>query len=211
MNHIEIKRFSEDSLLINWPAAIDSKTSEEVIAASQRLATKNIVGIWDIIPSYHSLLVSFDQRLTNHQQVEDELLDILSNQPSSERGRTWEIPVHYDGEDLSYVCDQLKMSKAKLIAEHSKPLYNVYFIGFLPGFLYLGDLPDQLAISRRKTPRAKVPKGAVAIGGAQTGIYPSASPGGWQLIGRTEMEWFDLDFNPPSKIKAGDIIKFIPQ
>jgi 5-oxoprolinase (ATP-hydrolysing) subunit B len=129
-------------------------------------------------------------------------------------GECVEIPVVYGGEagpDLEWVAEQAAMSVAQVIELHASPIYQVLCIGFLPGFPYLSGLPAALATPRRETPRTSVPAGSVGIGGAQTGVYPCASPGGWQLIGRTAMRLFDRHASPPCRLRAGDRLRFIPQ
>jgi inhibitor of KinA len=129
-----------------------------------------------------------------------------------EKNKTiWEIPVCYDvefGIDLPFLSAEKKLSIKELISIHSNAIYTVYGIGFLPGFLYLGGLSEKLHHPRRDTPRLEVPKGAVAIGGNQTGIYPQISPGGWQIIGKTPISVFDAKRELPCLIKPGDEIKF---
>jgi inhibitor of KinA len=121
------------------------------------------------------------------------------------------VPVCYEDEfgmDLDYLSKELQLKKQDLIEIHCKPIYTIYFLGFLPGFLYLGGLDKAIHFPRKKTPRLSIPKGSVGIGGKQTGIYPSKSPGGWQLIGNCPLELFDVHHNPPSLFKAGDQIQF---
>lgn len=119
------------------------------------------------------------------------------------------VPVRYDGPDLEDVARRLGCTPAEVIERHSAGEYLVCMIGFLPGFPYLGFLPDNLVLPRRDTPRSRVPAGSVAIAGRQTGIYPQASPGGWHLIGRTDLILFDAERNPPNLFKAGDRIRFV--
>src|SRR5690606_22673794 len=125
----------------------------------------------------------------------------------------WKIPVSYDavfGIDLEAICLEKRISKNELIKRHSQAIYTVYFIGFLPGFLYLGGLDEVLHIARKSTPRLKIEKGAVAIGGHQTGVYPTESPGGWNIIGNSPIEFFNPKSNPPCFAEAGDKISFYP-
>ena len=127
-------------------------------------------------------------------------------------GRLVEIPVTYGGEfgpDLHVVAAHSGLSAAEVVRRHSTAEYLVYFLGFQPGFAYLGGLDPQLATPRRSEPRLAVPAGSVAIGGAQTAIYPATSPGGWQLIGHTDLHLFDPAANPPSLLQAGDRVRFV--
>jgi len=124
------------------------------------------------------------------------------------------IPVIYggdDGPDLDLVAELTGMTPQDVVACHSSIAYDVYFLGFQPGFPYLGGLPERLAAPRRAEPRLKVPAGSVGIGGKQTGIYPLVSPGGWQIIGRTPQVLFSPSANPPTLLRPGDNIRFVPQ
>jgi inhibitor of KinA len=127
--------------------------------------------------------------------------------------RTVDIPVCYEGEmapDLGDVSAQTGRTVEEVIRLHSGTEYLVYFLGFSPGFPYLGDLPRELASPRLKTPRLRVPAGSVAIGGSQTGIYPVDSPGGWRLIGRTPLPLFSPEKDPPTLLRMGDRVRFVP-
>ena len=125
--------------------------------------------------------------------------------------RVFEIPVCYDldfGIDLELISKEKSLEISEIISLHTKPEYRVYFMGFLPGFLYLGGLDKKLQISRKSQPRMKIEKGAVGIGENQTGIYPKVSPGGWQIIGNCPVNFFDKNSEIPTQISAGDYIKF---
>jgi inhibitor of KinA len=140
-----------------------------------------------------------------------ELYKTSSNNKTS--SRTWKIPVCYDlclGLDLQQLADSKPLSVEEVIQLHCQPLYHVYFLGFLPGFPYLGGLDSRLATPRLASPRVQIPKGSVAIGDHQTGVYPNESPGGWNIIGRTPIELFDVKRSTPTFIQAGDKVKFNP-
>lgn len=128
--------------------------------------------------------------------------------------RLIEIPVHYGGEfgeDLFEVAQFHNTTPEEIIRRHTEPTYTVFMIGFQPGFPYLNGLPQNLHTPRRNVPRTKVPAGSVGIGGRQTGIYPFTSPGGWQLLGRTELPLFDIQHNPPTLLTAGDNVRFVAE
>lgn len=134
----------------------------------------------------------------------------LASLPLSEK--VWEIPVCYApdfGTDLSSLAEEKKMTEAALIELHTQPCYRIHFFGFLPGFFYLHGLDPILHTSRKSIPAARVPKGSVAIGGGQTGIYPKESPGGWHLLGQTPLSLFDSQQEPPIWGSTGDRIKFV--
>ena len=125
--------------------------------------------------------------------------------------RTIEIPVVYGdeyGPDLEWVAAYHNITPQDVIRLHTRPTYLVYMIGFMPGYPYMGEIPDELVTPRRKTPRTRVPKGSVGIAQKQTGIYPFTSPGGWQIIGQTPVQLFDSRRNPPSLLEMGDRVKF---
>lgn len=168
----------------------------------------------DIVPGMNNLTVIFDPQKISGKEVlqlmEREWKRVLGQAHES---RTLQIPVRYggdDGPDLHVVATHSGMTPEAVIQAHSVADYVVYFLGFQPGFAYMGGLPDCLATPRRADPRLKVPAGSVGIGGAQTGIYPSAGPGGWQLIGRTDLSLFDPLRPEPILLRPGDLIKFVP-
>ncbi len=164
-------------------------------------------------PAYASVLVCFDPDAISHAGIAAlirarlECLDALELPPP----RLVEIPVCYApefGPDLEFVAASHGVTTADVIRAHSTPEYRVYFLGFAPGFPYLHGLPPELATPRRASPRLRVAEGSVAIGGAVTGIYPVASPGGWNLIGRTPVRLFTPDTNPPVRLEIGDRVRF---
>ena len=128
--------------------------------------------------------------------------------PMEEPGRLHRIPVIYDGVDLEVVAAQLGLSRDRIIELHGRPIYRAFLVGFVPGWAYLGPLPEELVLPRRPWPRVQIPAGSVAIAGQQTGVYPLTSPGGWHIIGRTSVRLFFPDRDPPSLFRAGDRVKF---
>jgi KipI family sensor histidine kinase inhibitor len=157
----------------------------------------------------------FDPLHQNHAALQNALQSRLARLDSIQlpEPRTVEIPVAYGGDsgpDLQELADLRGLTPAQVIELHSSASYLVYFIGFVPGFAYLGGLPPVLATPRLQSPRKKVPKGSVAIGGSHTGIYPFETPGGWRLIGRTPLEIFDANSSDLSRLRIGDMVRFIP-
>jgi inhibitor of KinA len=165
-------------------------------------------------PAYTSLMVTFDLCLVDHAQVEATLLKLARRAKTVRRPKflTIEIPVCYGGEfgpDLEQVAKLHRLKPSEVIDLHLSQTYHAYFLGFAPGFAYLGDLPEKIATPRLETPRKKVPSGSVGIAGRQTGIYPFATPGGWRLIGRTPKQMFLVDGKKATTaISAGDLVKF---
>lgn len=171
----------------------------------------------DCVPGMGNLSWVFDPEQLDSATASARLLKLWQAQlgrpaPPAGQGRRVEIPVHYGGEagpDLDGIARQHGMPARELVRRHSEAEYCVFFLGFLPGFAYLDGLPAALHTPRRATPRTAVPAGSVGIGGSQTGIYPCASPGGWQLIGRTALPLFDADAHPPTLLQPGDRLKFV--
>lgn len=130
---------------------------------------------------------------------------------ASERGQSVEIPVVYDGDDLGEVARLVGLTEREVVAAHTGQVWTVAFAGFAPGFGYLVGEDERLAVPRRETPRTRVPAGAVALAGAFSGIYPRASPGGWQLVGRTHLDVWDLDRDPPALLVPGTRVRFVEE
>ncbi|MFM4824151.1 5-oxoprolinase subunit PxpB [Aeromonas bivalvium] len=168
----------------------------------------------EIVPGMNNLTLVFDPEVTDPTSLGLWLTELWrQGEELDYRPREREIPVHYGGEwgpDLEEAARHCGLTPAELVAGHSGGDYRVYFLGFQPGFAYLGGLAPALAVPRRREPRLKVPAGSVGIGGAQTGIYPAASPGGWQLIGRTDLTLFDPRRDEPSYLLPGDRVRFVP-
>jgi inhibitor of KinA len=188
--------------------------SRAVLAARDRLRAANFPGITDITPAYQTIGVFYDPYCAGPvelliQNVRHAIASGTAETKSAAREIV--VPVCYDGEfavDIAEVAKRAKLSIEKVVELHSSAEYRVVCVGFTPGFPYLSGLPRELATPRRATPRTQVPAGAVAIGGTQTGIYPQASPGGWNIIGRTPMRLFDSANDPPALLQAGDAVRF---
>ncbi len=207
--------YGERSILIEWPSVIDEDTLFNVLSFKDKILKENIELIIEINHAYNSLLIVYKNYLIDfNNQVS--LLKKIYKQKEKLIGsvfKQWRIPVCYDavfGIDLEAMSQSKSFSKEDIIKRHSQATYTVYFIGFLPGFLYLGGLDEALHFPRKETPRLKIKKGAVAIGGNQTGVYPNESPGGWNIIGNTPISFFDVTSNNPCFAKSGDRIKFHP-
>ncbi len=168
--------------------------------------------VLDVTPAMTSLAVFFDPAATSAAAVERRLRDAAARVEAREDGspRVHTVPVTYDGPDLSDAATRLGIDIAELIRRHSERTYRVRFLGFAPGFAYLGPLDPGLVLPRRGEPRPRVPAGSVAIAGDQTAIYPFETPGGWHLIGRTAIMPFDGGRDPPSLFAAGDLVCFEP-
>ncbi|MEM5400655.1 5-oxoprolinase subunit PxpB [Paraburkholderia unamae] len=166
----------------------------------------------EVVPGMNNLTITFDPLSADAAALALALRDAWREaEDASAAGREVEIPVVYGGEhgpDLEAVAQHCALAAADVAARHAAGIYTVFFLGFQPGFAYLGGLEPALHTPRRREPRLAVPAGSVGIGGEQTGIYPAASPGGWQLIGRTAVKLFDPSRNPPSLLMPGDRVRF---
>jgi KipI family sensor histidine kinase inhibitor len=210
---VTIRPASDCSLLLSFGDEISFDAHLAVARLTRCL--EGAPGILNLHPAYTSLLVDFDPRLRSHAQVEALLRERITSHSSEPlpEPRHVEIPVCYGGEygpDLSDVARHTGLNETRVIELHAAAEYLVYFVGFSTCFPYLGGLPPELATPRLAAPRKHVPVGSVAIGGAQAGIYPLASPGGWRLIGRTQLKLFDLSASPPPLLRMGDRVRFIP-
>jgi len=168
----------------------------------------------DLVPGWTSLLVHYDLLRVSHQQLQQQLTPLLEawlgEAPQAVLGPLLELPIWYAGEDLLQVAATCDLSVSEVIALHSGVEYQVGAIGFAPGFAYLSELHERLALPRRSTPRTRVPAGSLAIAERQTAIYPQASPGGWHLLGRCPWRLFDWQATPPCRLALGDRVRFVP-
>jgi inhibitor of KinA len=209
------QRASDQSLLIYFGQQITLDVHERVRKFLLLLEQAPIAGIRNLHPAYCSVLVKFDALKWRHEQLEEILKQYLGRMEdvTLPEPRQMEIPVCYGGEhgpDLIDVSKIHGMTPAQVIELHSSTAYVVYFLGFVPGFAYLGELPQALATPRLATPRRRVPAGSVGIAGRQTGVYPVATPGGWRLLGRTPISMFQPDRNGLSLLSIGDRVRFTP-
>ncbi|WP_445736760.1 5-oxoprolinase subunit PxpB [Mariniflexile sp.] len=213
--NITYKPFGERSILVEWPAVIDEKILKDIIRFKKGIKENNIRSNVYLKSAYNSLLITYDSFCRNFKNEVHRLENIYlsSNLNNDSVSVLWKIPVCYDavfGIDLEMVSKEKNLSKEVIIERHSQVIYMVYFIGFLPGFLYLGGLDESIYVPRKSTPQLQIEKGAVAIGGNQTGVYPSESPGGWNIIGNSPIEFFNPYNDPPCFAKSGDKISFKP-
>lgn len=187
-------------------------TIGRVRAVAEAVAAARLPGVEDIVASPGRVTVVAEPSVGGDMAALAAALTTLAAQAASSAehaGTTHEIPVAYAGADLDDVCSVHRIDRRQLVALHTEPEYVVEAIGFLPGFGYLAGLPESLATPRRATPRARVPRGAVGIGGRQTGVYPCASPGGWNLIGHSSVSLFDAARSQPSLLAVGDRVRFV--
>ena len=206
---------SDHSLLLVFGNGVSRDVHHNVLKLFKLLQAAPPAGLRNIHPAYNSVLISFDPIVVPPKEFElqvSSLLDQLNSINLTSPGVV-EIPVCYDrslAPDLEFVAGHTGLAVDDVIQLHASVEYLVYFIGFTPGFPYLGELPDRLATPRLATPRLLVPEGSVAIGGRQTGIYSLPSPGGWRIIGRTPLKLFRPRESFPTLLEIGDRVRFRP-
>jgi KipI family sensor histidine kinase inhibitor len=201
--------------LVELGDEISRQINQKVRALFIGLAGHNLKGIKELVPGYRSLMVVYDPLVSSLSSFKSQIMDIWGTVDEAQlpSPRIVEIPVVYGdefGPDLEWVAHYLKMTPEEVIRLHTQPTYQVYMIGFMPGYPYMGEVVDSLVTPRRETPRTHVMQGSVGIAQKQTGIYPVTSPGGWQIIGRTPIRLFDPQKNPPSFLEMGDRVNFNP-
>ena len=213
VKQVSYKRFGAKAILIEWQPIISDEILQDILLFKSKINLNKNIEIIDLVPGYNSLTVVYKNDIIKLEEKVNQLQAIykLPSQLVKQQFYQWEIPVCYDlqfGIDLEEMAMSSKIDIEEIIRLHSEALYRVYFIGFLPGFLYLGGLNSKIFFDRRPNPRLNVPKGTVAIGGKQTGIYPNSSAGGWNIIGKTPVHFFDVENENPCFAKAGDYITF---
>jgi inhibitor of KinA len=204
----------DHALIVEFGDEIDRALSERVLALNGAIAAKPPRGVVETVPTFRSLTVYYDPLITGRAKLEPALSDLLDGDDRRRAGvKLWHIPVCYEGEfapDLAEVARLTGLTEAEVVALHSGTRFHVYMLGFLPGFPYMGDLPDRLSLPRRADPRLRVPAGSIAIATSLSAIYPYESPGGWHLIGATPIRLFDPERNRPALLAPGDAVEFSP-
>lgn len=215
----KVQALGDHAIQFYLPAKMDTTAIEEIKNFNDFILSQQLNGVKDIIPSYHTLTLIYDIELLNTPlDFANDLIEKFATQRKTEIATTAvnkiiEVPVCYDeifGIDLMNMSSKLNLSITEIIKIHTQNIYQVYCLGFMPGFAYMGDVNTKIQMARHPQPRQNVSAGSVGIAGAQTGIYPMHSPGGWQIIGRTPLTIFDKDPKVLSKFKMGDQIKFYP-
>jgi KipI family sensor histidine kinase inhibitor len=228
--NITIYIAGENALIIYFCEQGNSKVSGQVngnisakVQQAEQLIRKAMAqelahDVIDLVPSYASIMVMFNMMTTDHHQVRNKLRTVLQNinndltaSDAAYTSNIVELPVYYSdesGPDLSVIAQRAQLTIEQVIELHQGQEYRVYAIGFAPGFAYLGEVDQRIATPRLSTPRMKVPKGAVAIADRQTAVYPSVSPGGWNIIGLCPIDMFDATASPTMPVNVGDKVKF---
>jgi KipI family sensor histidine kinase inhibitor len=204
----------DTALIVEFGDRIDRRISGLVIALAERLKAAALAGVIELVPTFRSLLVHYDPAVLPNAKLKACLLPMIEDlEPAERSGCLWRIPACYDpsvGPDLAELAVTTGLAPSEIAARHSAVTYQVYMIGFLPGFPYMGDVPLELQVPRKQNPRVAVPRGSIAIATTLTAIYPLESPGGWHLIGRTPVPLWDLGDDPPTLLAAGDSVVFEP-
>ena len=215
MTEFRIASAGDAALLVEWPARIDPLVSSRAVALAQAVRAEYAAAVRDVVVGYCSVTVYFDPLQVDAGTLEDDLRRIIRTLPAPviSDGGLIDVDVCYGGDlgpDLADVATFARASEADVIALHSALTYRVYVVGFIPGFPYMASVDPRLTLPRRAIPRMKVPAGSVAIAAGQTGIYPSETPGGWHLIGRTHVKPYDDSRAEPFLFKPGDRVRFHP-
>jgi KipI family sensor histidine kinase inhibitor len=205
---VEIEPLGDRALTVRLGDVIDATLAARARALAARL--RETAGVQDTVAGYATVTLFYDPAATDYRSMAataESLLATAAAQPAA--GVEHVIPVRYDGPDLDEVAHRTGLATSDVIARHQAGVYTVYLIGFVPGFAYLGDLDPALSLPRRDAPRTRVPAGSVAIAGRQTAVYPLSTPGGWHLIGQTDVSMFDPTADPPATLAAGDRVRFV--
>lgn len=211
MTSARILPFGERAILVE----LADRFEEPLVWRARRIADRwESQGLGQAVPAYASVLLRFDPERLSPAVAETrakEALEATGTGEAQAGGRMVEIPTRYDGADLADVALRSQLSIDELIALHSRREYRAYFLGFMPGFAYVGRLDPRIRAPRLERPRERVPAGSVAVADGQTAVYPFASPGGWRLIGSTDLVMFSPGSDDPARLRAGDRVRFAPR
>jgi len=211
-----ISPVGDRAISIDFGQVIDPTINRHIRQTIERIKELQLDGIIELVPTYCALLVEYDAMLYSYSEIcniiEPTLEEGMTN-TTNELVTVVEVPTVYGGEfgpDLSFVASHNHLSEDEVISIHSGTDYLVYMLGFIPGFSYLGGMDSRIATPRLSSPRTVIPAGSVGIAGEQTGTYPSDSPGGWQIIGRTPVTMYDMSKAQAALLKAGDYVRYVP-
>lgn len=204
----------DSAITLVYGDAIDPDVHARILATARALEADPPRAVSEIVPAYTTLSVWFNPLEREGADLAAELVERADGETGGradgQAGSDVVIPVRYDGPDLDEVASRLRLSRDEVIHRHTAGEYRVYMLGFVPGFAFLGLLDPSLELPRRASPRLKVPAGSVAIAGRQTAVYPLDTPGGWHLLGRTDLTLFDAGRDPPARLGVGDRVRFEP-
>ena len=204
------------AISIDFGQVIDPKINRQIRQIIEQIKDLQLDGIIELVPTYCALLVQYDAMVYSYSDIcrilEPTLQESVTDS-ANELVTIVEIPTVYGGEfgpDLGFVASYNHLSEAEVVSIHSGTDYLVYMLGFIPGFTYLGGMDPRIATPRLSSPRTLIPAGSVGIAGEQTGTYPSDSPGGWQIIGRTPVTMYDMSKKQAALFRAGDYVRYVP-
>jgi KipI family sensor histidine kinase inhibitor len=203
---------ADSAVIVEFGDRIDRAISDRVLGLAARMRAAEIAGVVEVVPTFRSLMVHYDPLRTSSAALIAAIERLLASKTALDRKRRlWRVPVCYEADfapDLASVAAQTKLAPEEVVSRHAGTRYRVYMIGFVPGYPYMGDMPDSLVLPRRADPRIRVPPGSVAIATTMTAIYPLESPGGWHLIGTTPIRIFDERVSQPALFAPGDAVDF---
>ncbi|WP_298709364.1 5-oxoprolinase subunit PxpB [uncultured Veillonella sp.] len=211
-----ISPVGDRAISIDFGQVIDPKINRHIRQTIERIKALQLEGIIELVPTYCALLVEYNAMLYSYSEIcniIEPTLDEGMTDTTNELVTVVEVPTVYGGEfgpDLSFVASHNHLSEDEVISIHSGIDYLVYMLGFIPGFTYLGGMDPRIATPRLSSPRTLIPAGSVGIAGEQTGTYPSDSPGGWQIIGRTPVTMYDMAKAQAALLNAGDYVRYVP-
>jgi KipI family sensor histidine kinase inhibitor len=209
---VRYQAYGDKAILISFSEQISEETNIEIFNYSKALRKGSVIGVESFIPAYSTIVVQYNPLVISFNELINKLKRIKLDAHKAGENNLVKIPVCYHedfSEDMIDVMSYSDLTKEELILRHTKPIYKVHMIGFMPGFFYLGGLDETLFCPRKESPRLKIAQGSVGIGGKQTGVYPLDGPGGWQIIGRTPQMIFDKDnTESPFLVKQGDQVQF---
>ena len=208
---MSVRAFGDRAFLVELEQRVDPGIVERARGIADAWEAR---GMGEAVPAYASVVLRFDPSRTSRADalaVADALASERPRAPSTATGRLVQIPTVYDGPDLAEAAARSGMTPVQLVDRHAGQEYRAFFLGFMPGLAYCGLLDPRIDVPRLETPRARVPAGSVGIANGQTLVYPFDSPGGWSLIGRTDLQMFDPTRDPAALIRAGDRVRFVPR
>lgn len=208
---LHIAPLGEAALTASLGDRVDPALNRRVHALAEAVRQAAWPGVTAVVPAYATLSLFYEPQIVSFEALAarlQALAAILPDAADAAPAREIVLPVRYDGPDLAEVAARTGLSVEAVVARHTGRRYRVYLMGFVPGFAYLGELDAALVLPRRETPRPRVPAGSVAIAGAQTAVYPLATPGGWHLLGHTDARLFDPSREAPSLLRPGDWVRF---
>ena len=204
----------DTGLVVQYGDTVDAAVNRQVRGLAASVAGLHLPGVVDLVPTLRSLLVHYDPLVISHADLVRAIAPLaLCRHTTGLSGRRWRIPVCYEDDcapDLPLVAELVGLDPAEVVRRHAATEFEVFMMGFLPGFPYLGMLPGEFDLPRRPNPRIRVPPGSISVAARQTTVYTLASPGGWHLIGRTPVRFYDPDREHPILVRTGDLVRFEP-